>query len=479
MTTVGLAVALGGLALLIWFTAFAWSNHTARHVIRGEMEGVMADVVSETGTLDASQYAWNEPHHLFKGRHVDPFYLQIFDARGQLVRQSDNIDKFPAEAYPERPLVATTWHDELYDPLRTFRVEEALLYYSTRPILNASGEQVGTIQLAREEPQVGAFQRRMALFLGGGVLLTLLALGGLVWWIAGRVLRPLETITTSTRNLAPDQLNHRIPVPEEADRETAQLARTLNTLLDRLETAFDEMRRFTASAAHELKTPLTALQGHVDVSLRRSRDAASYRDTLGLVRTKIDHLIATVQGLLTLARLDQSGQTAPTEPVDLAAVARQVARAHRSQAEEKELAFDVSASEAVHVAGQEGMLRELVANLIDNAIKYTPQGRVAVTVTADGTAGVLQVRDTGVGIDPEVLPHVTDRFYRASTRETAKVPGSGLGLALVQQIVHWHGGMLDIDAAPDEGTRVTVRLPTAAMDESAKATAGVAGDVSA
>ena len=124
-----MAVALTALAGLIWLGAYAWFNHNARHVLRAETEGVIAQIVTPDGTLNAEAYAWNEPHHRFRGRHVDPFFLQVFDDRGQLLHASDNIDIFPEDAYPHRLMAATTQNDELYDPLRTIRVGDTQLYY--------------------------------------------------------------------------------------------------------------------------------------------------------------------------------------------------------------------------------------------------------------------------------------------------------------------------------------------------------------
>jgi len=430
-------------------------------VLRSEMEGVLAQIVTPAGTLNADGYAWNEPHHRFRGRHVDPFFLQVFDDRGRLLRASDNIGIFPQEAYPVRPLAATTQNDGFYDPLRTFRVEDTKLYYMTRPIYNDAEEQLGTVQLARTEPGLAALHRQLALFLGGGLLVVLAGLATLIWWVAGRVLRPLETITASTRKVAPDRLRQRIPVPDEADRETAQLAATLNTLLERLEASFEEMRRFTASAAHELKTPLTVLRGHVDVALRRPRDAEDYRETLCLVRRKIDHLVSMVGGLLTLARLDQSKPSRPDEPVDLVGLVRTEAASFRERAAGQGMAFDVDMPDTAPVRGEAGMLREVVVNLLDNAVKYTSAGRIEVSVRRAGGTVALTVADTGIGMDAEERTRAKDRFFRAASVSTANIEGSGLGLSLVDQIVRWHGGTLVIESAPGEGTTVTVQFPEA------------------
>lgn len=455
-----LVVALAVLAALIWLGAYAWFNHTAHQVLRAETEHVLAQVVGPDGALRADAYAWNEPHHLFHGEHVDPFFLQVFNAEGELVRASENIESFSDNAYPSQLVDEPTPPGRSYAPLRTLQVEDTRLYYMVRPIRNGEGTQIGTVQLARRDPGLQQLHQRLAFGLGGGLLVVLTGLGALIWWVAGRVLRPLETITAATRTISADALGTRITIPDEADRETAQLAATLNTLLERLETAFDEMRRFTASAAHELKTPLTVLQGHVDVTLRRPREADDYRDTLRLARRKIGHLIAMVQGLLTLARIDQSPQPAPDAEADLAQLVRSEAPTFRDTAAKRDLEFVIHAPESVRVAGAPEMLREVVTNLLDNAVKYTQQGRIEVAVRVhDDETAALVVSDTGVGMTEDEQAQATDRFFRAASMHATQVDGSGLGLSLVDQIVRWHGGTLHIESAPERGTTVTVHLP--------------------
>ena len=475
LLTIGsaLAVALTVLAILIWVGVYTWSNHTAYQVLRAEMENVQTRVVAGGDTLQADAYTWDQPHHRFQSEHVDPFFLQVFDAQGDLVRASKNIDGFPGDAYPSNPLADTRQPSRLYTPLHTIRVADTPLYYTVRPIYSDAGERLGTVQLARRDPGLQQLHRRLALGLAGGLLIVLSALSTLIWQVSGRVVRPLETITASTRTISADALGERVAIPDEADRETAQLAATLNMLLDRLETAFDEMRRFTASAAHELKTPLTVLQGHVDVTLRRPREADDYRDTLFLAQRKISHLIAMVQGLLTLARIDQSDQPGPDARADLAQIVRAEVPAFREAAAERGVPLTVDAPSSAPVAGVPEMIREVVTNLLDNAVKYTPDGQIDVTLqTEDTDSVVLTVSDTGVGMTNKEQAQATDRFFRASTPHTVDVDGSGLGLALVDQIIHWHGGALHITSASERGTTVTVHLPSTEAVPSGKSCAG-------
>jgi signal transduction histidine kinase len=201
------------------------------------------------------------------------------------------------------------------------------------------------------------------------------------------------------------------------------------------------------------------LQGHVDVTLRRPREAEDYRETLQLARRKISHLIAMVQGLLTLARIDRADQPDPEATVDLAQLVRSEAPTFRAAVAERDVAFVVNAPESVSVAGAPEMLREVVTNLLDNAVKYTRQGRIEVTVRLhDHETAALVVSDTGVGMTEDEQAQATDRFFRAASMHATQVDGSGLGLSLVDQIVRWHGGTLHIESAPKQGTTVTVQL---------------------
>lgn len=445
----GLALALVG--VLVWLGASAAATFEARAVLRAEAEAVDRAVVMPGGRLEAERYHWDEPHHRFAAARIDPFFLQVFDAEGRLVRASDNVAAL--DGYPDRVLGSTDGDGPL-TPLAHLRAGGRTLYRITEPLETLAGESVGTVQLARFDPGLGAQLGRLALGLGVGLGVLLAALLALVWAVGGRVVRPLEAITAHAMSVSAETLGDRIPVPPRADRETAALAHALNRALERLDGSFAEMQRFTSNAAHELQTPLTILRGHLEVSLRRDRDPEAYRATLRVLLGEVEGLIHTVRGLLALARVDAEGRLA-TEPVDLASIARPVAEAFRSTAEAAGLTLDI-ATESVAVDGHPDLLRDVVRNLVDNAVKYTDAGCVAVTVSrVDGHARLV-VEDTGSGIASEHADRVTDRFWRSDAVQ--HVPGSGLGLALVARIVERHGGRLEVGASLG-GARVSVVLP--------------------
>jgi signal transduction histidine kinase len=297
----------------------------------------------------------------------------------------------------------------------------------------------------------------------GGVILTLFGgLMGLVAWAARRVLRPLRRITDVADRLTSTDLDTRVDLPPDADRETTLLARAFNNLLTRLEESFEALRTFTANAAHELQTPLTVLQGHVEIALRRSRSAESYESTLRLLDRRLGDLVRTVRALLTLTRLDQhrpdgTEEGLTTEPVSLAALVEDEAEHVRTTIDEQPLTLSVTTDD-VWVDGQADLLREAVHNLVDNAIKYTDAGTIELTVAHRDDRATIRCRDTGRGIPEDELPHVGDRFYRSTAASTDEPDGSGLGLALVRRIAEAHGGTLHVASTPGEGTTVELRL---------------------
>ena len=461
LLTVGpaLAGALVLLGLLAWGTAYVALQRGAVETLRAEAEEVEADIVRGDGTLRVEGHTWSEVHHRLADERVDPIFIQVFDPYNRVLRASANIDSL-SPLYPERLLAPTP----PYDWLPTFRTIEAggrTLYYLVRPLVH-DGATLGYIQVARTVPNYRSALTTFALGLGGIVVLLFAGLLGLVSWAATRVLRPLRRITTFAESITSADLDERVEVPAPADRETALLARTVNDLLDRLEDRFEALRTFTANAAHELQTPLTVLQGHVEIALRRSRSAESYEDTLRLLDRRLGTLVRTVRALLTLTRLDapparMEGDALSTEPVALDAVVTDEADEARPPAEEKNLRLVVE-TEPVWVEGHPDLLREAVHNLLDNALKYTESGAIRLTVTTEADRAVLRCHDTGMGIAEEDLPHVGGRFYRGADAGTADSDGSGLGLALVRRIVAAHGGDLRVASSPGEGSRFEIAL---------------------
>lgn len=447
-------LALAVLALIAWASAYVTIHRNATDVLEAEVNEMRADVGGQD-TLDLSGYAWDEAHHRLAVDRVDPIFVQVFTPDGRLLRQSGNIDSLSAD-FPARRLPVRA--SGLWPSLHTLALDGHSFYYRTRRLQASSGEVTGFVQVTRRVPAHGSLLWGFGAALGGLWLLLSGGLLGLVTWAAGRVLRPLQSITEVARSVTSAELEERVDIPPTADRETATLGRAFNALLDRIEEHVAALRAFTANAAHELQTPLTALQGHVELALRRERDPESYRETLRLLDRKLGGLVRTLRALLTLTRLDREDRFEQT-PVDLAALAADEADAVETEAHKKGIDLVIDAEAPVWAAGQPDLLRKAIRNLLDNAVKYTREGSVRVNVeqTANGHARLV-CADSGTGMSEEECAAATERFYRGD-EAGQMADGSGLGLSLVHRIVEEHGGELRLDSTPEEGTQVTVLLP--------------------
>jgi two-component system sensor histidine kinase BaeS len=294
--------------------------------------------------------------------------------------------------------------------------------------------------------------------------LTVAALAGLL--VASWLSRPLRTLTEATERMGAGDLAARADV-DRAD-EIGRLAGSFNEMADRVEANVASLRRFVADAAHEIGTPLTALQADLELAEAHAR-TDDQRRFIGRAMEQSERLAALSSGLLRLSRLE-SGDRAVGEPVpfDLVALARRVADAFASRADQADVTLTVEpavaplvaqAGGAVTVCGDAERLGAAIGALVDNALKFTPAGgTVRVGVETAGGEGVVSVADSGIGVPPDDLPHLFERFHRG--RNVAGYPGSGLGLAIVRAAVEAQGGQVNARSGP-AGSRFEIRLPLA------------------
>lgn len=309
-----------------------------------------------------------------------------------------------------------------------------------------------------KELQQAQRQLLFLLAISNPVALLLASLGGL--WIANKALRPVDRLTRAAERIGRGNLKERVQEVETND-EIGRLAATFNEMISKLEQAFERERRFTADASHELKTPLAILRGDIEVALRRERSSEEYERVLLSSLEEISRLTKLTDDLLTLARSDAGERVLELEPVRLDHLA---AEAHAyvqplAHSIGITLSFDAPRS-PILVEGDEKRLKQLLVNLLDNAIKYTPSGGSArLALAVEDSSALIEVSDTGRGIPPAALPHVFERFYRQSDPKDSRVTGFGLGLAISKWIVDAHGGSIRVESAEGKGSRFTVRLP--------------------
>jgi heavy metal sensor kinase len=254
-------------------------------------------------------------------------------------------------------------------------------------------------------------------------------------------------------------LEQRLQVRGSGD-ELDRLAGTLNDMLDRLNDAFRQIRQFSADASHELQTPLTILKGEMEVALRARRSPEEYQRVLRSGLEEIDRINHLVAGLLLLARADAGMLRMDTKPVDVGELMQGVCEQMKTRADARAVRLHLELQEPVTVEGDREHLRRLLLNLVDNAVKYTPEGgRVSLSYRLDTDGVRLRVSDTGVGISGEGQPLIFRRFHRAAETRSQDETGVGLGLSIARSIAEAHGGSIDVESAPGQGSTFTVNLP--------------------
>jgi len=290
----------------------------------------------------------------------------------------------------------------------------------------------------------------------GGVILLFGLAGG--WWLVGRAIRPIESISTTAVKISAGDLSQRINVAE-TESELGQLAAVLNSTFARLETAFAQQQQFTADAAHELRTPVSVMLTQTQTALNRERSAAEYRETLEACQRASQRMRRLIESLLELARLDAGQEALKRLRFDLSQTANECAELVRPLADERGVKI-LAELAPLEITGDSERLAQVATNLLINAIQYShPNGEVRLKLTSQNGVAALTVADTGSGISAEDLPHVFERFYRGDKSRSVSNGNAGLGLAIAKAIVEAHGGTIEVASQSDVGTTFTVRLP--------------------
>ncbi len=382
-------------------------------------------------------------------------YYQVFDAdSGQLLVQSDAMRPLGLEFSP--PEVR-----QFRDQRQIFDVntDYGRLRLSNSVLTPGNGHsyllQVGVSLV----PMDRALERFLFLLLTGvpaGLIVTFV----IGRWMARFALTPLSRLAESTRTINIADLGRRLPVRGARD-ELDNVATAFNDTLERLEHAIGEMRQFSTALAHELRTPLAALRGDIEMTmLQRTDEALQQRFASQL--EEIDRLKRLIDQILVVAQAEAGQIPLAVDAVDLGTLAATLVDQIEPVAQSKGIAMRCDHADDVVVQGDAEWLKRLVLNLLDNAIKFTPDGgRVVVDVSRMGAVARLAVRDTGVGIDPDVQPHIFERFFRADPARSRGVEGVGLGLSLAKWIVDRHHGRIDVDSQPGQGSTFTISLPIA------------------
>jgi heavy metal sensor kinase len=386
----------------------------------------------------------------------DSPWLQVYSLDGEILYETPEARRYPV---PDSEQLAAKADERIVTVPGVqppYRVMSGGARIGGRPVI---------VQVARSEGSIIQDLRQLLYILALGLPIAVAAAGVGGYLLARRALAPVDRMAEHARLINAERLNDRLPVDNPGD-ELGRLATVFNETLTRLQSSFDQMRRFTADASHELRTPLTAIRSVGEVGLRGRRDESAYREIIGSMLEEVDRLALLVDRLLTLSRADRGREKLAIDVVDVPELAEEVAEQLGVLAEEKNQSIKVRFDMTPHWVGDRIVLRQALLNLVDNAIKYSPIGgkiEIGVAQTPDGI--IIDVTDTGPGIPADLQPRIFDRFYRVDEARSRENGGTGLGLAIAKWAVEVNGGHLTLEPADAPGSRFRITLAQTAVDE--------------
>jgi signal transduction histidine kinase len=451
-------------AILLVFSAVVYTFLSISML--NEVDRRLWDQAAQVG---ASIVAQNDPLTVLRTGLIDlpaldvfsspAVYIQVVRGDGSVARRSNNLGE------QRLPLDSDMWAVTMMNrpALKTHEVEGGVRLRMVSVPISVGGRVVGAVQVAQSLSSVDATLQRLSVLLMGGTLATLVVAGGMGFVMAWLTLRPIDRITQTAGRIARTQdLGQRLPAPA-TDDEVGRLVTTFNTMLERLDGLFQAQQRLGADVSHELRTPLTTIRGNVDLLRRGAADDRAERDfALDAIESEVERMNRLVADLLLLAQAE-AGMKLEKQLVELDTLILQVYRQAQLMSTTRfptgeRVAIRLGHEDQAVVEGDPDRLKQLLLNLVDNALKYTPPGgQVALSLFRNGDWVRVLVADTGVGIPPDVLPHIFERFYRAQ-REGRK--GVGLGLSIARWIAQAHGGRLTVESEVGKGTTFTLWLPT-------------------
>jgi heavy metal sensor kinase len=364
--------------------------------------------------------------------------------------------------------------NELFDPARVPAIGGNFLEGAARKVPAAGGAVLiaavpatgsdGTLYRVEVGTSAASAEGTLAqvllmLAVGLPVAVAVAVAGGFV--LVRRALEPVERMAVKAEEITQHNLSERLPVVQSGD-ELERLSNSLNLMISRLEDALRGSKQFVADASHELRTPLTVMRGELESLAQDGRLARETREALGSVLEEVERLAEIVESLFSLSRLD-AGEADSWQRFDLAELAATTAEQMSLLATDKSIRVQCESTPGVTVRGDRARLKQVIVNLLDNAIKYTPPGgQVTLRVRSEGAYALLDVSDTGIGIPAEALPHVFKRFFRVDGSRSREQGGAGLGLSIVKSICTAHGAEVEVLSTPGAGSTFRVRQPLAA-----------------
>lgn len=456
------------LAVILAVSAL-FSYHYFSHNLKQQVDRQVREIAR---TVDQSMTAaMADPASAFDCRSLETLihnynwvaFLVVRDDSLDIVCRSDNVQDLDL---PFGPVARqqTRW---LYEHMETVELEEKRRLRLLSAPLISNGDLVGVVQVGQE---LGPLQEtieelRLIFLVVGPFAIFWLCLG--CWLLAERMIAPVIEVTEAAQGITADNLARRLPFGNHED-ELSQMVACLNQMLERLEKSFRRIRQFSGDASHELRTPLTILRGETEVALRWAKTTDEFRDMLRSNMEEIDRMERIIESLLTLAKSEVGELTLEMKQLSLSDLVQELYLQSSILCETKRirLEMDLQVEAEIRIRGDELRLRQMFLNLISNAIKYTPEeGTLKIAMAQDGEYAVVDIIDSGIGMEAEHLTHIFDRFYRVDKARNRMDGGTGLGLAIVKWIAEAHGGGITVTSEVGKGSAFSVRLPIQGPEE--------------
>ncbi|WP_299025126.1 HAMP domain-containing sensor histidine kinase [uncultured Thermanaerothrix sp.] len=436
----------GGVLLLVGGLVYILVSQTLLSEVDSRLERAARELIGRLRVNAANQF---DQRAVIGFQPLENLFYQVWDAQGRL-----QVSRPPGLTQPLDP-VGLNYGQPIY---RSILNSATNLRVLSVPLRSNRGP-VGVLQVALSLDLLLVAQRTLAILLVIMFLFSVVIVGLGTWLGTGYILAPLQVVTEAALQITrADDLSRRIPLAaQETDVEFRQLITAFNTTLERLETLFNAQRRFLADVSHELRTPLTVIKG--EIGLMRLTGTVD-PESLQAIDQEVDRLTRLVGDLLLMAQAEAGSLTLERQPVSLDNLLLEVVQQMQHLAEGTR-SLRIVETAPITILGDKDRLKQVLLNLVGNAIKYTPPGgEICLGLRREGNEARIRVSDSGPGIPEEDLPHIFERFYRGRGQEGENAPfGYGLGLAIAQRIVQSHGGWIEVESRLGQGTTFIVRLP--------------------
>jgi heavy metal sensor kinase len=448
-----LAIGLGLFGVGSWFAMRTSAFHTIDEELEDRIHGVEKFMQLQIAALSPVEIRDEFREHSVLGPGGDLF--QVCDEMGQWLYRSAVLENSQVPIRLPREL----GDQPIYENMT---VQSTLVRFATgRVVVNGHPYTIQVAAPLREFNQ--ALERfRLILWLVAPLLLIGAGLGG--YLISRRALNPVDRITAAAESISISNLSNRLEVPKTSD-ELQRLSETLNRMLSRLNSAVQRISQFTADASHELRAPISLIRATAELAVHHKRTNDEYHEDMVQILGESERTSKLIDSLLLLARADVGGAELQHELTDVSTSVREATDQARTLAANKRIEMVTELDGPVVVHGDGEALRRLSFILVDNAIKYSPEGgRVQVGLRAMDGKAVITVSDSGIGISESDLPHIFDRFWRADKVRSRGTGGAGLGLSIARWIVDEHHGTIEVESKPGQGSTFSARMPLARVD---------------